>query len=270
MKKLLLSITAVLTLGMANAQIYSAADTTDFQAWSTFDADNDGNDWFTIDLTGSGLPMESQGGVFASQSWSQVPLTPDNYAVTPVINCSALTSIGLSWTAGSPDPTSSTFYEEHYAVYVINNPTILATGPLPTPVWEGTLTAGEVMQPQSVNISAIAAGQATVYVVFRHYNCTDEDIFFLDDVKVSNTAGLSETEMTVAVYPNPTNSTLNIKTSNAANHVSIISMDGKVVAESNLNGLTGSINVAELVNGVYFYEVRSSNGAVIRNTFVKN
>ncbi|MGJ8660990.1 MAG: T9SS type A sorting domain-containing protein [Bacteroidota bacterium] len=84
------------------------------------------------------------------------------------------------------------------------------------------------------------------------------------------TNSLEENNLSVSIFPNPTNSVLNVKTSSEATNISIISMDGKVVASGALNGLTGSINVSELVNGVYFYEVSTANGSVIRNTFVKN
>ena len=48
-----------------------------------------------------------------------------------------------------------------------------------------------------------------------------------------------------------------------------LKMDGKVVSTTTMSGLTGSVDVSSLTEGVYFYEVAVENGEVIRNTFVK-
>ena len=52
MKKLLLSITMVLAVGFINAQIYSASDSVEFSAWTLYDNDGDGSNWFNFDWTG--------------------------------------------------------------------------------------------------------------------------------------------------------------------------------------------------------------------------
>jgi hypothetical protein len=272
MKKLLLSITAILAVGFINAQIYSANDTTAFSAWNTYDADGDGYNWFNFDLTGFGSGIDAQGGVFLSLSYDTSALTPNNLAITPAINCSSNSSVFANWAAGSLATTADGYFVEHYAVYVVTNPAMLLSGNYPTPIWEGDLTAGDVMQAQSIDISSIAANQSSVYLVFRHFDCTDQWTLILDDVSLTAGApvGVEEISTVASVYPNPTNSILNVKTSGEATSISIISMDGKVVATSAINGLTGSVNVAELVNGVYFYEVAAADGSVVRNTFVKN
>ncbi len=272
MKKLLLSITAVCAVGIINAQIYTATDSSDYAAWSTFDADADGNDWIASDLTGTGSSLAAIGGCFVSESYINGvgPLTPDNLAISPMINCSSNATVFLGWKAGSPESTAGTYFAEHYAVYVVNNPAILATGTFPTPVWEGTLTAGEVMQAQNINISALAGNQGTVYVVFRHFDCTDMFRLMLDQVTLSTTAGVEQNAIISSVYPNPTTGVLNIKTSTEATSVSIIAIDGTVVSETAINGLTGTVDVSKLVNGVYFYEITTADGSLVRNSFVKN
>lgn len=83
------------------------------------------------------------------------------------------------------------------------------------------------------------------------------------------TLGLTENSIEVNAYPNPTSTVLNIQTSSAATTVSILSMDGKVVSTTDMNGTTASVNVANLNAGVYFYEVAAADGSVVRNTFVK-
>jgi hypothetical protein len=78
-----------------------------------------------------------------------------------------------------------------------------------------------------------------------------------------------EVENSLSVYPNPANDVLNVSINGTIETVSVISMDGKVVATSLVNNSSASVNVADLKAGVYFYEVKTAKGATVRNTFVK-
>ncbi len=80
--------------------------------------------------------------------------------------------------------------------------------------------------------------------------------------------GLKENAIEAVAYPNPASDVLNIKMGENVEAVSIISMDGKVVSTQVVNGTTVSVPVADLNAGVYFYEVQTANGTV-RHTFVK-
>ena len=86
---------------------------------------------------------------------------------------------------------------------------------------------------------------------------------------VDMVGGVTESSIEAKVYPNPASTVLNIETTGFANTVSILSMDGKVISTTTMNGTTGSVNVADLTEGVYFYEVVSEDGSVVRDTFVK-
>jgi hypothetical protein len=87
---------------------------------------------------------------------------------------------------------------------------------------------------------------------------------------VNFTAGLNEeVENSLSVYPNPANDVLNVSINGTIETVSIISMDGKVVSSTLVNNASTAVNVADLKAGVYFYEVKTSKGATVRNTFVK-
>ncbi len=272
-------MTAVLAFGFVNAQIYSANDATGFSAWTVYDNDGDGNDWGVLDMSTTTVPypaLIAMGETFASASWDGVgALTPDNIAVTPSIDCSANSSVFVNWNAVSPEGGTSTFYEEHYAVYCVTQTqlgVIIATSTYPAPIFEETLPAGGVIQSRSVDVSAIAGSQGAVYVVFRHFNCTDQNWLSIDDMSLTaaSTASLEEIEKGTAVaFPNPAKEVLTIQTSLESTSISIIAMDGKVVATADMSGINGSINVANLVDGSYFYEVTASNGTVVRNTFVK-
>ena len=274
MKRILLSMAAVLAFGAVNAQIYSAADSADFAAWTTYDADGDGNNWNAVIINNPGITAPGFDGTsgYLSNSWSGSPLTPDNLGISPAIDCTNESTVHVSWVCGSPETTASGWYEEHYAVYVVTAadlPGIMA-GTYPTPVFETTLSAGETFFSESVDVSSIAASQGAVHVVLRHYNCTDENWILFDYLNVTSTAGIDEeATVNVTAFPNPANSELNINVAGGASSVSIISMDGKVVSTQEMNGATATVNVSDLNAGVYFYEVATANGEVVRNTFVK-
>jgi len=82
-------------------------------------------------------------------------------------------------------------------------------------------------------------------------------------------ASISETSIHASVYPNPASSVLNIDLDAEAVQVSVIGMDGKVVISEEINGTTATLNVADLNQGAYFYEVVAADGTVIRDTFIK-
>jgi hypothetical protein len=300
MKKLLLSITALLTLGMASAQNDTLSAHCDVAALNSgildFVAPIDSGFLAGTNFYGDLAKMrlfDASHEVIMGGTITGIAF----YANAKVDNGGSIQFAIWSDNAGEPTPVpvgfksvtlasidtalASTMFLGDGNIY---NNIVTFTTPIQIPAgnkfWAGfVLATGNVF---SVPISVTGDGSNATHtgefwsdMTFHTFGDPqnwnlDASIAVYPIVNFSSGAGLEENNLSVSVYPNPTNSVLNIKTTSAANHVSIISMDGKVVAESNLNGLTGSINVAELVNGVYFYEVTSSNGAVIRNTFVKN
>jgi len=275
MKKILLSLAVLATAGAVNAQLLSANDAAGFSTWTTYDFDGDTETWNASDLSTVTNAMTPAGECMTSGSFdnaNSVPLTPDNGLVSPVTDCSSASTVFLSWTTGNPETTASGWYEEHYAVYILTTADLAgaAMGTFPAAVFETTLTAGETFFFEEVDVTAQAAGNADVYVAFRHYNCTDENWMIMDDVLLKETSSASIEENTVVakVYPNPANDVLNIAASAEVSNVSIIGLDGKVVSSNTVTGTTTSIDVATLNAGVYFYEVVTAKGTV-RNTFVK-
>ena len=119
-------------------------------------------------------------------------LSPDNWAVTPAIQLSAVSNY-LSFWVGAQDPS---YPEEYYAVYI-------TTDEQPSPDADGyTLLMGEILGTTTpfethdnsnryayryvVKIPAEFDGE-TVHLAFRHYNCTDMYRINLDDVYVTET-----------------------------------------------------------------------------------
>ena len=274
MKKILLSAIALIALTAGTAQVYTASDTVAFQAWTAGDLDGDGIGWTLADLSGGGSALASQAGCAISNSWTSGAgaLTPDNIFISPAIDCSTGSSVSLTWGAGSIESTASGWYQEHYAVYIVTNIAAVVAGSFPSPVFETTLAAGETMSTETVDISAIADGQSSVYIVFRHFNTTDMNFLVIDDVAVNGDfASVEEKDLAVlSVYPNPTTDLLNITLNEAVSSISIMTMDGKIVANNNeVNSTNASISVAELEAGIYIYEVTTKDGRKVRNSFVK-
>ena len=278
MNRILLLLAVILSAGALNAQIYSAADSSAFASWMTYDLDGDGNNWSAVTINNPQITAPGFDGTsgYLSNSWSgatQLPLTPDNVGVSPAIDCSNQSSVFLSWRCGSPETTASGWYEENYAMYVLLPSDLggLQTGNWPAPVFETTLSAGEQFFDEEVDISSIAANQPIVYVAIRHYNCTDENWLLVDFINVTSNTVASINEIassTISVYPNPVNDILNITSSEEVTSISIISLDGKIISTSKVNGKNISVDLTDLMSGVYLYEVKTSIG-VSRNTFVK-
>ena len=275
MKKILLSIAVLATAGALNAQIYSCTDSVDFAAWTSYDNDGDGFGWSAIDFTGSTSALQnSVGGAAVSYSYdnaSSSPLAPDNIFISPAVDLSGITAsaVSLSWEAGSSETTASGWFEETYAVYAVTAadlPGIMA-GNLPTPLYSGTLAAGEVMENRISDISTFI-GQS-VYVAVRHYNCTDEFNLIFDNVQVSEgAAALVENKLDASVFPNPALDVLNYSLNINAETIAIIGLDGKLISSEEVSATSGTIEVSHLPAGTYFYEFTSAEGT-IRDTFIK-
>ena len=82
-------------------------------------------------------------------------------------------------------------------------------------------------------------------------------------------AGVNANEVNASVFPNPAVDVLNINLSENATSVAVLGMDGKVISKEVVSSNAIAVNVADLVSGVYFYEVTTENGSIVRNTFMK-
>ena len=277
MKKQLLTIfTAVLSIASVNAQdtLFNASEFTGgFVNMTRISADTDTLDWTIFDLTGAGFSFDAQGEVLGSQSWTSAngALTPDNWVISPVLDLSNYDAATLTF--GRASSYAFANLSEKYAVYAVNasDPSTLgATLAASTALFTEQIITPDNWLTKTVDLSALA-GQANVYVAFRHFDCTDYELLVVDDIVVSATssASIKENNLNVSVYPNPANDVVNFKLNGEATSVSIIGLDGKVYSTTSFNGNTTSVNVASLASGIYVYEIVAENGSVTRSTFVK-
>lgn len=146
--------------------------------WTTIDNDNDSYTWdpaFGFDGHNGGLCISS-----ASYINNVGALTPDNWLITPAINLTANATLTF-WVCGQ----DASYANEHYGVYISTTGTAISNFTL---IYEETINAAGGSRDQgtwkqkTVNLASYT-GQ-TVYIAFRHFNCTDEYWLNLDDVEI--------------------------------------------------------------------------------------
>ena len=144
--------------------------------WTNIDADNDGNTWVHNSTTF--VDGHNSDGAFVSFSkLNNAALTPDNWLVTPAIPLAGNSTLTFWRMSGFQTP------QEHYGIFVsTTSATDLSSF---TEVFNETLSSNPWAE-KTVDLSAYA-GQ-TVYIAFRHYNCTNKFALILDDVTITTTS----------------------------------------------------------------------------------
>lgn len=143
--------------------------------WRTVDADADGYAWNAV--AQAGLGYESDGAAASASYMNFVgELTPDNWLISPRFVLPAQGRYSLVWFASGLDARDN---YEHYTVYVSTTDTVLSS--FRTTVFSETL-AGEGWVCRTVDLSGYA-GQS-IYVAFRHHDCTDQSALLIDDVQL--------------------------------------------------------------------------------------
>lgn len=188
MKKIyfLLSVSLLLSAKLVAQTTHFSEDFNDgLTGWTSYDMDGDSYNWSTMTL--SGTAFDAQGAVAFSESYnSNGALSPNNVMVSPAINLSGATgTISLSYKIGS---YRTSYYAENFSVYVTGNISNINTVLSSTPVQTMTISTPQSMPTYTFDISSFA-GDNSVYVVFRHHDCTDQYELILDDILVESSGG---------------------------------------------------------------------------------
>ena len=179
--------------------------------WTTVDEDKDGFFWEVI---GTGIPSHSGNRSVSSASYDYVNgnvLTPDNWLVTPAITLTGNNKLSYYVNAQDAD-----YAAEHYGVYISTSSNIVPNDfsllfeetmkaspgkPDGNPVPGFSRSGGPQYLPgawyeRMIDLSAYE-GQ-TVYLAFRHFDCTDQYLLNLDDARI--VAPVSVGSITYNVY----------------------------------------------------------------------
>ena len=182
MKKIFTLTLALLAMVAVNAQALLSED---FEngiptTWMNVDADNDGNIWMEGTAPGVSGHNGSNGCAYSCSYYNGTVLTPDNWLITPAVTLSANANLTF-WVCAQ----DANYAAEHYGVYISTTGTSTSSFTL---LFEETLDANGGARTQgtwkqkTVDLSSYT-GQ-TVYIAFRHFNCTDEFYIDLDDVEI--------------------------------------------------------------------------------------
>ncbi|PLW93071.1 MAG: hypothetical protein C0592_07530, partial [Marinilabiliales bacterium] len=171
--------------------------------WQILDEDGDTYFW-EFDNSGT-FTAHGGTGVAASASWDGAPLTPDNWLIAPAVDLSNTTpDYNLRYYVLGQDPA---WEQEHYGVYVSTTGTAPGDFSL---VFEETLPAGHTAYLERNIDLAAYKGNSTVYVAFRHFNCTDWYYLNLDDVSISTTVQPTQ----VSIYEGESVDFIDLSTNN--------------------------------------------------------
>lgn len=234
--------------------------------WSIVDQDGDTNNW-QINVEGQD-PYEGTGCAMSASYINNVgALTPDNWLITPSLVVPANKSVIVTYYIGAQD---ADWPAEHYSVLVSRTNNQPASF---TPVFSETLADAAFAQ-KSVQINNVA-GQ-TIYVAFRHHDCTDNFMMKLDNVEMALTVPTDNPIPNVKVtalngnYPNPFNPTTSISFDLAQDgpvSLDIYNVKGqkvktlvndRMVAGSHTIQWNGTDNSNKKVgSGIYFYNMKS-------------
>lgn len=121
-------------------------------------------------------------------------------------------------------------------------------------VYEGTAWGAQV-----VNVFA-----------YRHDNYLTG--YNIDNIRfIAGTASVKPTtEVAVSVFPNPSNSIVNIANVEGLNSVALVDLNGRTVKNVSFNATSqAQVNISDLANGVYMMTINSDKGAVTKK-IVKN
>ena len=99
-----------------------------------------------------------------------------------------------------------------------------------------------------------------------YYNFCESYFPSGNNERITTKQTLKNSANNIIIYPNPTNDLLHIKSDAIILKTTILTIDGKIIKEEDSNK---SINVADLVRGIYFIQI-SSTSNIVTKKFIKN
>ncbi len=121
----------------------------------------------------------------------------------------------------------------------------------------------DTVASMNIRTADVAVGNGVVYVVWE--NTSDGMVHYRKGTFNPSTVGIMENtgNNSFDIYPNPTNTILNIHSSamlNVAGIISIKNVLGEEVYHGIISEMDTKIDVSKFVNGLYFYEIKGAQG----------
>ncbi|NJX15809.1 T9SS type A sorting domain-containing protein [Tamlana crocina] len=254
-----------------------SSDSSDYANFTTVDSDADTFNWTveggTTSKSSASKGLASSGTRFFSQSWNPEAgnLTPDNLLITPTgaitvpSNASSI-SFKLNVEASSSDRPA-----EHLAIYVFDE---AAGQSFDTKIHEETLTVGGSGTAKDITAAIpITFAGKNIGIIVRHFNTVGQDKLYVDDFKVSYEASTltiaEENDQTATtLYPNPTKDRIHINTLQKALY-KLTNINGQILVKGVLHGGNNTIDISHFQDGMYFLNINSNLGNVIKK-IIKN
>ena len=269
MKKITLLFLMMFCFGAYAQQSVFFTDFTDdtYPGWAFYDQDGDGNNWGDLNQIGDGSGGFTTPPSLISRSWQSTPLTPDNWAVSPAIDLTnASGTIDLEYIT---QVAAASWDEEKYSLYISTSDDINV---LTTLTADFTETLGDALDtgiPVTHNFDLSGFAGQVIYVVFRHWDCTDEDFLAIHSMEVTATTLSTDTFNTLNFnYFVDAQNMLNLNANEALSQVKLYNMLGQEVMSKNLSNQNEAIDINALNTGVYLAKVQINN-AVETFKFVK-
>lgn len=239
-----------------------------YPGWAFYDDDGDGFNWGEINQIPDGDGGFVTPPSLISRSWQQVPLTPDNWAVSPAIDLSnASGSIDLEYIT----QVASAFWdEEKYSLYISTTDDIDAIKSLDADLTETLGDAGDTGTPETHNFDLTSYAGETIYVVFRHWDTTDMDYLAIDSVEViAENLSISDFEAFNFNYFVDSQNHLNLSANQAFEQIQLHNLLGQLVLSQKLSAQNERIDLNSLSKGVYLVQAQINNVSKTFKVFKK-
>ena len=219
--------------------------------WTLIDANQDGQNWVhSYESYFSGYQSEGAAG---SSSQNR---TPDNWLISPSITLGSSSTLKFKRMSGHQWPA------EHYGVYV--STTSASDIQSFTLLDEETLTENS-WQEKTIDLSNY--DNYTVYIAFRHFNCSDQFMLIIDDVTVTSTMSdpiitVSPSSLQFNNVPMDTASAGQLVTVNATNITNAISVSVSTPFEISTDNIyyTLGVTLADTSHNLYVRYIPNSVG----------
>lgn len=179
----------------------------------------------------------------------------DDLMISPDVNLSPGYSYSLTFQAGTMT-TAGRSPVNKYAVYVL--PAANTFTGSETPVFQETISIGNIAGLKSVDLSSYAGQNVKVY--FREFTQTANTYFLVDNIKIiqQSALGTSEAKLNsdIGIHPNPTSDYVQLKSKSKITKAEVFDMIGRKM-DTGFND--DKIDVKDLQPGTYMIKMTEGN-----------